>query len=267
MQEKVYYTLKSEENWRGIIKLGEKVLLDSNISNKDQAITRNRMASCYHYLGDYKEMENIALQALSNANDCSDIELKVQALYLISAAYRGLKDEKESRKYIDQALKIIFENEISNLNKAKVYFNAGALEHDLCNSLDKANRYYTISMDLFPLGSEEYNRTAIRHIRCVFEKGQINTAKLEADKLRIEPETKTGVQFSMLLSKVYISSQEYHKAYSCAISAKEIADRKSMETESGRLKDLIDSIKVKCPEVESDTGKYINSKDSGRQIG
>lgn len=232
-----YAQLKKQENWRDIIELGNQAL-SIDLTDTQKALVCNRLTSCYFYLGQYADALESSKIAFSNAKASGDIEQQARAIYLISAVYRAQKNKEESRKYIDTALKFTNKN-ISDFTKAKIYFNAGALEQDLDNNPEKASKSYSIAMSYFEPGSDDYARTAIRNIRCFLELGKISIAKLESERLTIDPNTKTFVHFLQLKSKIDIAQERYGEAYQRASQALEIAKAKDMTQEVERLKSLI----------------------------
>ncbi|GFR05493.1 uncharacterized protein TNCT_117071 [Trichonephila clavata] len=158
-----YDALKESEDWKGIIDIGLKALEDSKITNENLALIKCRLTSCYYYLGQFEEALKVAKGTLEGATQADKKELQARSLYLISAIYRALflkasEEEKTEQKYkesasenIERALKLLSDHDVSDFTKAKVYFNAGALEHDVNVSLGSALEHYSQAMKLFKL--------------------------------------------------------------------------------------------------------------------
>lgn len=190
----------------------------------------------------------MAFAALENAkND----DLSAKSLYLISATYRARAlAAKTSRNHYEEYKTLANDNiqkalnwtpsRVNNFIKAKVFFNAGALHHDLIYFLEENERnaqferaadYYQKSKELFQPGSDDFNRVVIRYIRLMMDNQKIDTfAKLidltKEIESNINKETKTSVQFLQLLSKISLNFKEYNKARQCASKALEIAKAK-----------------------------------------
>ncbi|VVC42736.1 Tetratricopeptide repeat,Tetratricopeptide-like helical domain, partial [Cinara cedri] len=254
-----YQALKASENWQGIIDLGLKALGNSRMIEKNSALIQNRLASCYYYLGDHDEALKYANNAYKSAVQANDNGLKARSLYLSSAIYRMLALKtagKKRKKYedcsqvnINAALKLLRDHsDISNVVKAKVYFNDGALKHDLMKDFDAAIERYSQAEELFKkeeLCDDDINRTIMRRIRADVESGKkIQPDKLisEVQALNIDKETKTGVHQSLLLSKLLIECEKIYEALICAKESLEVAKNKSMSTEVRMLNKVIYSI-------------------------
>ncbi|MDQ8039099.1 MAG: hypothetical protein REH83_01695 [Rickettsiella sp.] len=255
-----YEALKSSERWQEIIDLGINALKDDEITDKDKAFIKAKSTSCYYYLGKYTEANQMATEALENAKKAGDSDLCVRSLYLISATYRALASQasgtqheqykKLSHDNIREALDRISNSEVCNFTKAKVFFNAGALYHDLNCSYEMAEKYYQQAIELFQSDSDDYNRCVIRNIRLMMDNKRIGTAdelifftkKIEEN---INKETRTGVQFLQLLSKLFLSFGKYDKALEYADRALKTAAAKSMHAELGMLNQVIVEIKNK----------------------
>ncbi len=253
-----YEDLKRSERWQEIIDLGINALKDDEIIDKDKSLIKTRITSCYYYLGKYTEANQMAIEALENAKKAGDSDLCVRSLYLISATYRALASKASGTQHeeykrlshdnIKEALDQISNFEVSNFIKAKAFFNAGALYHDLNFSSEMAEKYYQQAIELFHSGSDDYNRCVIRNIRLMMDNKKIVTVdefifftkKIENN---INKETKTGVQFLQLLSKLFLNFGKYNKALEYADRALKTATAKSMQTELGILNQLIVEIK------------------------
>lgn len=247
-----YETLKRTEQWQKIIVLGLESLKNTKIG--DKALIQTRLASSYYYLGEYVNAYHMAFTALENAKKAKNDDLFATSLYLISATYRARalaaktsKDHYDEYKRfandnIQKALNLALTSKVNNFIKAKVFFNAGALHHDLIYFLEENERnaqferaadYYQKSKELFQPGSDDFNRVVIRYIRLMMDNQKIDTfAKLidltKEIESNINKETKTSVQFLQLLSKISLNFKEYNKARQCASKALEIAKAKNI---------------------------------------
>jgi len=250
-----YEALKVSENWKRIIDLGLKALGNSQITEKNSALIQHKLSSCYYYLGEHNKALKYAKNAYESAVQVDDNGLKTRSLYLSSAIYRmlALKTAGEKRKEyedcsqvnINAALKLLHDHpDISDVVKAKVYFNDGALKHDLMKNFDAAIARYLQAEELFKkeeLCDDDINRTIMRRIRANVESGKIQPDELisEVKALNIDKETKTGVHQSLLLSKLLIECEEICEALICAKEGLEVAKNKSMSTEVRMLNKVI----------------------------
>lgn len=250
-----YQALKASENWQRIIDLGLKALGNSQMIEKNSALIQNRLASCYYYLGDHDEALKYANNAYKSAVQANDNGLKARSLYLSSAIYRMLalktagnkkKEYKDcSQVNINAALKLLHDHyDISDVVKAKVYFNDGALKHDLMKDFDAAIERYSQAEELFKkeeLCDDDINRTIMRRIRANLESGKIQPDELisKVKALNIDKETKTGVHQSILLSKLLTECGYIYEALTCAKEGLEVAKNKSMSTEVRMLNKVI----------------------------
>ena len=252
-----YEALKGSERWQEIIDLGINTLKDDEITGKDKVFIKAKITSGYYYLGKYTEANQMAIDALENAKKVGDSNLRVSSLYLISATCRALaskasgtqheKYKKLSHDSIREALDQISNSEVCNFTKAKVFFNAGALYHDLNYSSETAEKYYQQAIELFQAGSDDYNRCVIRNIRSMMDNKKIAADELIFFTIKIEnninKETRTGVQFLQLLSMLFLNFGKYNKALEYADRALKTATAKSMQTELGMLNQVIVEIK------------------------
>ncbi|WP_341808159.1 hypothetical protein [Wolbachia endosymbiont (group E) of Neria commutata] len=277
-----YGALKKSEEWGKIINLGLQALKDSEITNVYSALIQCRLTSCYYYLGQHQEALEIAKDALEKATKAENKELQARSFYLISAIYRVLalktsgEQQKEYKEFAnsntEKALELLSEPNISNFTKAKVHFNAGALEHDLNSSFDSeafdsALKHYSEAQKLFKaIGSnDDYDRTAIRYLRAAMEEGKKSLDEIEAEAgdLSIKKETKTGVQFSILMSRVLLKNGKVGEAFQFATNALEVAKGKSMKTEVTMLEEIISKEQERG--VSSSLSKVGISKESEKQ--
>ncbi|MFN7038789.1 MAG: tetratricopeptide repeat protein [Alphaproteobacteria bacterium] len=258
--------LKQKEKWQETIELGNEALKAGPIGI-DSVKIELILASCYFYLGNINETLNLAKQILETINNLFEDQhdLKARALYLSSAAYRMLAQKAESEEgkkiytvnsdnNINKALELTKNVKLENFIIAKIYFNAGALEQDVKNNLAQSMEYYSKAMDIF--GSEkewvdDYNRAAIRYIRCKLENGNLRTALIEAKKLsnNIDINSKTGVHLLYLIGKIYLKKEDYVRSYQCTKQAIDIANNKNMNADLAKIKELEKEILEKAPEV------------------
>lgn len=264
-----YKTLKENEDWKRIIKLGNEALLDKNLTDEEQALIGVRLTSNYFYLADHETALKYAQSAYEDALNATNPELMARSIYLISAGHRAIylktsneEHKKLAKENIDYALNYTELDEVTPFTKAKIYFNAGALEQDVFKDFTKASNYFSKAMGLFHKDSDDYDRTAIRNIRCLLELGQNNTAKLEVERMTVDPNTKTGVQFLLLKTRVYLALPQYKNAYKCATEGLEKANEKGMKSEAKTLTDLLKEILEKAPDVATHLKSEDISKDN-----
>lgn len=266
---KNYENLKRTEQWQKIIVLGLESLKNTKIGDKDKALIQTRLASSYYYLGKYVNAYHMAFAALENAKKAKNDDLSAKSLYLISATYRARalaaktsKDHYDEYKRfadnIQKALNLALTSKVNDFIKAKVFFNAGALHHDLIYFLEENERnaqfetaaeYYQESRKLFQPSSDDFNRVVIRYIRLMMDNQKIETfAKLidltKEIGININKKTKTGVQFLHLLSKISLHFKEYENARQYASEALVTAEAKSMHTEINMLNQLINDSNI-----------------------
>lgn len=247
----LYESLKKEGKWREIIKFGIAALESQKLSNEQASLVNCRMASCYFYLGDHEA----ALKAAKNASEQAQLAehhgLIARSYYLISAAYRALAQKRTdptfsqlALEYIDKAILALVNEDVGKSIQAKVYYNAGALHHDVFNDIEKADTYYKMALALFEKGSDDFNRTMLRHIRCLIELNQLAEAKVEAAKLEIPLDTKTGVHYMIMMVKLNMKEQNYSEARHLLENAKKVAEKKAMPQEVQMLTDLFEKLKA-----------------------
>jgi hypothetical protein len=250
-----YYQLKSEEQWQKIIDISL-YSMDCNILTEEEfAIINLRIASCFYYLGNFKETSVRAKKALDLLLGGEQYDLLARSYYLISASYRAMalnsiniekKINQEfvrtAHEFINKALVLIQEkgNEVKLFTKSKVYFNAGALFHDVDKNTKQAMSFYAKSTKFLNKDKDDYHRIEIRRIRCLLEENLIKDAFEESLKLSkyIDFNTKTGVHFLQLQAKIALAAKKYKQALYYAEKAIIIAKQKNMKLDLQRLEDL-----------------------------
>ena len=107
-------------------------------------------------------------------------------------------------------------------------------------------------MSKFIKWTDDYNRTAIRNIRCKLELGQLNAASVAVETLSkwIDKSTRTGVHFLQLQSKIAFKECNYAASYDFANQALKIATSKNMEDDIKRLEQLLRDILLKDPSLK-----------------
>lgn len=247
----LYESLKKEGKWREIIRNGVAALETKKLNNEQASLVNCRMASCYFYLGDHEAALKAATHASEQAQLAGHHGLIARSLYLISAAYRALAQKGTNPAHsqlalenIDIAILTLGNHDVGKSIQAKVYYNAGALHHDVFNNIENADTYYKMAMALFEKGSDDFNRTMLRHIRCLIELNKLAEAEIEATKLDIPLDTKTGVHFMIMMAKLNMKGKKYPEARHFLENAKKVAEEKSMGQEVQMLTDLSEAIKA-----------------------
>lgn len=125
--------------------------------------------------------------------------------------------------YSQASLNYIDNPELTQMTKLKIFFNAAALYHDLGHNYIKAKNYYAQVLEICKeINDEDYcNRTSIRSIRITLELGDKILAAQEADELalKINIDSKTGVHFLLLRSKISFALNNYDDSYFYAYRA------------------------------------------------
>lgn len=206
-----YTKYKASNNWVEIISLGETLLAtDIKMLPAEQARLRCRLCSSYFYSAKYPKMIEHGLIALGIATQEQIINLQAKALYLISAGYRATSDEYNSRFYINQALDMT-KLDIDPFIKGKIYFNAGALEQDLCKKYSIAIEHYTQAEWLFASGDDR-DRIVLRRAQCMSFIGQVEGANNLLNTLSIDKNSRTYVHFLQTRAKVADAEANYPQA-------------------------------------------------------
>jgi hypothetical protein len=244
-----YQKVKTEEQWSEIIAKGNEALVAETLSNKEKSEIYAILATSSHYLGQYDQTITYATQAKEYAEHRDQ---SARSLYLLSAAYRSKyqqpnannNDLKQADYWINEALKLEESPDLSPFTKAKIYFNAGALQQDIYKEPDKSSVFYLKSMSLFEQKSDDYQRTAIRYIRILVESGKTITASLEIQKIyqNIGDKSKTHVHAMQLEAKIAMGQSRYTKAFQILEQAITIAKDKNMQEDTKRLAQLKNEI-------------------------
>lgn len=257
---KHYYNLKSQEQWQKIIDISFYSMDIDNFSNQEAALIHLRLASCFYYLGNFKETSLRAKKALELLQKTKEYDLLARCYYLLSASYRTMALNSnnmqinqcnaefvtKAHEFINKALLLIQDNNfnIKSFTKSKVYFNAGALFHDVDKNTKQALIFYEQSTDFLSKDKDDYHRIEIRRIRCLLEEDRIEEAFKETLKLEkyIDLRTKTGVHFLQLQAKIAFADKKYKKALYYTNEAIAIAKQKNMKLDIKRLEDLKEKI-------------------------
>jgi tetratricopeptide (TPR) repeat protein len=261
-----YKKLKTEESWQEIIDLGLIEINSGKLTREEISQIRLKLASCYYYLGNYQETINQAQQASEALITSKNIDSLARSYYLVSAGYRALTLAaiteskkydyyKKSKSWIDKAILISTDNAAEDFTRAKVYFNAGALQQDVKANYSEASKYFVQALSLLAKNNDyqdDYNRTAIRNIRCLLELGNILTAEQQAQNLtkKIAKETRTTVHLLQLQSKIAFEKGNYYESHAYATKALKIAKTKSMSVDVQRLEALIKDIINQDPNIK-----------------
>lgn len=238
-----YETWKTVEDWNSIINDGNKIL-EENLGADDNALVNCRIASSLFYLGQYKAALESANYAFGNASLVENKELEARSLYLLSASNRALGEKAEALFYINKVTPYI--EGIDNLTKIKIWFNKGAIYQDLEHDYIKAKENYKQALDICAIEryKDDCNRVAIRSIRATLELGDALQANKEAKMLTISLDSKTGVQFLLLKSKIAYALGDLQAAHDYASQGLSIANSKQMHKEIQILNDIIQGEKL-----------------------
>lgn len=159
-----FATLAQNEQWADIISEGTIALNAAKEikSPSDEAKICAQLTSTFFYKGDYTEARIYATRCHELAEEFSEPNLYIRALYLESAIYRGLapkeKTEKEQQftflravEIAEDALLLCSEKNIDDINlHGKIFFNLGAAHADNpLGDLGKATRYYRNALTCF----------------------------------------------------------------------------------------------------------------------
>lgn len=227
---------KKQEQWEKITQIIESFLSNHlDITSQEKMPLIKELCSSYYRLGLYTETIQSA-NKLYNMGDDNDPNIKATALYFMSAGYRGLKEPEQARDHITTALNMIEQN-IEQAIKAKIYFNAGALEQDLCQNYDTAIHYYTQANALLD-STEDHNRTNIRLAHSKALCGELGEANQLLSQIDVEYGNRTHIQFLITSAEIKGIEKEYDIALDNIQKALEMARKKQMITEVERLEKL-----------------------------
>lgn len=244
-----YKDLKAKEKWKKIIKLGNKAL-KNDCNHIDSLTIHNILTTTSFYLSDIDGALNYGNAALKISESHTDVSANesVRALYLLSAVYRAKNDKDTANEYIQKALIAIKDKNISDHIRAKVFFNAGALQQDLYEKPQSALEFFDAAIRLFPQNHDDYIRTMIRIIKCIFTQNAkylpLAESKLSEIESFIIPETKTHVHFLQLKAKICIKSDNIEEAKESLNLGIKIAANKDMKQDYDRLNSLLYDIMI-----------------------
>lgn len=268
-----YKGLKEDESWQDIL-LEIEALEDGSVALESNEYLRiyGVATRCCFYGGNYDKAEFYArksAQIIENHESEIDLNLHAESLYLYSAINRAradkLKNKQEdySAEYgnaeasIKEALSLA--SKLNEFVAAKVYFNAGALYHDVANDLPSSKEFYAKAADIFKsfANQDDYNRTMLRLIRVDMEEGRLPEAELAARELNesIGDGCKTKVHALQLMGKIAMQGGKLLPASQFFEEARELADTKGMSGDSARLTTLINFAR------EGLSAKQITSSD------
>lgn len=250
----IYAELKTKQDWHGIIKAGNSFLSTSDIPKEEQAKVHLILASDYFYVNQYKEALRSGEAALNLAKGLDAPDLRGRSLYLCSAALRAIAREHEKEGGFEAAdiaaskaesfiqLAISSSASFAPSVQGKVFFNAGALYHDVAckKNISEAQGYYSQAEGIFSrLGqTDDLHRVQLRSIRSLMELNQLKEARHKINDLSIDPDSKTGIQFQLLKCKLLMQENKPH----AAIAQVEIyipkAKEKSMGFEVKEFEDI-----------------------------
>ncbi len=236
---------KHRGQWEKIRLCHLQKLKEKKINDFQKAESYNVLATNSHYLGEYDAALKYSLLAGKYA---VTINQKARSYYLTSAAYRSKAQQKGSSKqnkanallFINKALDLVNDSQLTDKWRAKIFFNAGALNHDLFSDITTSQKYYNSALRFFPEGSDDYARASIRLIRSILESGDINIAKDKLKKLHrhILPQSKTHVHFLQLEAKLNMACNQYEKANVIINRALAIAKDQSLKGDIDRIEGL-----------------------------
>ena len=257
-----YDQLKQNENWREIIRLGLDAIKLESITDKAKSRISSRLASCYYYLGDVAMALEQANHAIATAS--GDINLLGNSYYLLSAFNRALSTIAKKQPYyndahnwIKAALELVNNPKITPGVKAKIYFNAGALYHDVDGELQSACFYYLKSMKIITVG-DDYNRTKIRYIRILLELNDLDKTVQQAGELekQIDLNTKTGVHFLQLQANIHFKLCDFVQCFKYIDQALVTAADRNMLEDVKRLQELKNKY-MRQIEKQDSPGSYV----------
>lgn len=208
-----YETLQNAEDWTNIVNLRNNAL-EEGLDPQNNALINTRLASSLFYLGKKQEALETATYAFANASFIENKELEARSLYLILAGHRALGAKMQAFVFIDNALGYVDNTEVTQITKLKIFFNSGALYQDLNNDPATAMGYYSKALEICQRINDEddCNRTKIRSIRATLELGDAFKAAKESEELTINLNSKTGVHFLQLKSKIAFALNDYPSA-------------------------------------------------------
>lgn len=243
-------SLIREEKWEEVISYHQNLLQTESPNNCTRAEIYNVLATTYHYLGDYN---NTIYFGELGAEFSTSTNQQIRSYYLISAAYRSKAQQKDTKpnnkeaalSWINKALRLANSPYIDDHWKSKVFFNAGALYHDVFHYKEKAKNYYIKAMKLCRKDSDSYNRILLRFIRILLESGYIDDAQKKINELKplIKNETKTHVHLLQLEAKISIARKQFIESRNLLEKALILAKRKNMKGEIKRLNKLLSTQK------------------------
>jgi tetratricopeptide (TPR) repeat protein len=259
-----YYTLKKNERWREIIRLGHKAIQAciEIFHYEAEAQIRLQLCAAFYYLGAYDKALDQALKANEIAREHDYVRLLIKSLYQTSAVYRALahlsqSDDKKEENFRranfnnNEAKKLYRSIHIKDpYLKAKVYYNIAALEADFPKWGDKnlAEKYYKKAIKIFDaLGvTDEQHRSKIRLARLRFEEGLPKEAQQILDSVRPDIVLhRTLVHFELLQCQILAEEGKLFPAINTAQHALKHAKRLHAREEIVRIQVLIAELKQK----------------------
>ncbi len=257
---KTYKELKATEKWDDIVKLCNKTLA-VRLPPKEEAILNVILVSNLFYLGRHDEALYAADRAVILAESAfEDLELYAKGLYLKSAASRALalksSNESSKRSYQEISLSCIgkalrMRDSFFPLTAGKILFNAGALHQDVIKDQNKAANYYEEAIKKFEIAESEddLHRVSIRYARLLLEENKPRTALEKIRDIKVNLDTKTGIQLCLCKSKIYSALGDHARALGLAMKVKEAALAKNMVFEAKESTKIIEGIKAIDPSI------------------
>lgn len=230
--------LKREE-WREIVELGEKALLENPVPSLRLSI-HDQLVSTYFRLGEFEKGLAHAEQLTSLAAESGDITLRINSLYKLSATLRGAELYEQGRKAIQESL-IICQGVKNAPLLARVLFNYAALEmDDPHGDLFLATTQLQQAESLFKSLDHEadyLSRTQIRLGKALLLQDNVPQARRVVEDLRTSTlEPRTQMHFLYLEAQVLLkegsrlfAKQKAQEALALAISLGAKADQKRFE--------------------------------------
>jgi tetratricopeptide (TPR) repeat protein len=257
-----YPTLKKNERWREIIRLGHKAIKAATelLHHEAEAQIALQLSTSFYYLGTYSKSLEQAQKASKIANEYSYERLIIKSLCQISANHRAFAHLTQNAEEIQkhfllsqskalEALEVYKEKTIKDpfLN-AKVFYNIAAIEADFpqWGNQNKAHQYYKKAIVIFKILSttEELNRSYIRLARFYHQQNNPKEAQNILNRIRSKlKHHRTLIHFELLQAEIHSSQNKIEPALDTAQHALKHAKRLHARQEIIRIQSLIAEIK------------------------
>ncbi len=249
--------LKTDNEWKHIILLGEQALNDKKHILEQRAHIHAELSSCSFYLGEYDLGLEHAGKCLLMSKYLNNTNQIIRALYLTSAHNRALAgistDPQEKKEFFDAARSFFYKalEYVDQTNdeqlKAQVYFNgAAAYADDPDGDLNTALTWYQRAMNIFERFEQlnDYNCAAIRLGKLSLKIGKLPSCRKILDNINLEElSNRTAVHFKLLKAQYLIAIEEFSGAREVILDALENANKLEMKTDIKRLELLLNEIK------------------------